>query len=256
MQLLYLLSKRHFFHYYQPIVNLYTDEIEGYEALFRSAFFQTPEEAYQFAIRKKKLFELDTHSIQKALCVYTQHNKSGSKDARLFLNTYPSTILHSDFVPFMLHLLERCPIPASRIVLEIVEHERISDFPALIKKLNNLRKMGLLIAVDDFGKGSDNISRTIEIDADYIKLDRYFSIDLDLSRKKRAYVEFLVDYCNQFAAKLVFEGLETAADIHNAQKLGVRYAQGFAIGKPWPISETMRGDYDVRNTDRNSWRRH
>lgn len=124
-------------------------------------------------------------------------------------------------------------------MLEIVEHEMITDFIKLTQALKALRKTGILIAVDDFGKGIDNINRTIEIDADYIKLDRYFSIGLSKSNKKQAYVEFLVHYCNRFDVKLIFEGLETESDIDCAQVLGVSYAQGFAIGKPQPISQSI-----------------
>jgi EAL domain-containing protein (putative c-di-GMP-specific phosphodiesterase class I) len=123
--------------------------------------------------------------------------------------------------------------------LEIVEHESIVDFTALLAALNFLKKMGIKIVVDDFGKGVDNINRTIEIDADYIKLDRYFSVGLTKSKKKQAYVEFLVHYCAKFNVKLIFEGMETECDIACAQMLGVSHVQGFAIGKPQSISESM-----------------
>lgn len=144
-----------------------------------------------------------------------------------------------NFAPFILQLINHFSIPYHQIVLEIVEHESIKDFSALINVLHHLKSMGLLIAVDDFGKGMDNINRKIEIDSDYIKLDRYFSIGLNGSKKKQAYVDFLVHYCARFNLKLIFEGLETERDIDCARILGVQYAQGYAIGKPQLISQFM-----------------
>lgn len=238
MWLVNFLKKEIFFHHYQPIVNLKTQDIEGYEALFRSHKFINPERAYHFAIRKKKLFELDAHSIQKAVCTFLRDGPIDT-NKKLFINVYPSTLLNPNFAPFILQLINHFSIPYHQIVLEIVEHESIKDFSALINVLHHLKSMGLLIAVDDFGKGTDNINRTIEIDSDYIKLDRYFSIGLNGSKKKQAYVDFLVHYCARFNLKLIFEGLETERDIDCARILGVQYAQGYAIGKPQLISQFM-----------------
>ncbi|MCL1632648.1 EAL domain-containing protein [Sporolactobacillus sp. CPB3-1] len=239
-----LLQSERFFHHYQPIVNLQTSEVEGYEALFRSKNFRDPKNAYTAAIRKNRLFELDVHSIQKAIHMFARHGPV-KKGRKLFLNVYPSTIMHEDFSSFMLQMIERYALPAGQIVLEIVEHEKITDFNSMSDTLRFLQQMGIMIAVDDFGKGSDDINRTIEIDTDYIKLDRYFSVDLLRSRKKQAYVMFLVHYCHQFNVKLIFEGLETANDIGCAQRLGVLYAQGYALGKPQHISKISRSDEHV-----------
>lgn len=238
MRLFYFLKKEKFFHYYQPVVNLQTMEIEGYEALFRSKAFLNPERAFRLAIRKKKLFEFDMRSLRKALLTFVKDGPA-RKGKKLFINVYPSTILHPSFAPFILQLIDFCSIPSEQIVLEIVEHEMIADFIKLAAALKMLRKMGIKIAVDDFGKGIDNINRTIEIDSDYIKLDRYFSIGLCKSKKKQAYVEFLVHYCNRFNVKLIFEGLEAKKDIECARALGVSYAQSFAYGKPQPISQSI-----------------
>ncbi|MDF2909281.1 MAG: hypothetical protein K0Q56_161 [Sporolactobacillus laevolacticus] len=238
MWLVNFLRSENFFHHYQPIVNLKTNNIEGYEALFRSHKFNNPERAYHSAIRKKKLFELDANSIQKAVCTFLCDGPI-NQDKKLFINVYPSTLLNLNFAPFILQLINYYLIPHQQIVLEIFENESIEDFSALTNVLHQLKSMGLLIAVDDFGKGTDNINRTIEIDSDYIKLDRYFSIGLNGSKKKQAYVDFLVHYCARFNLKLIFEGLETERDIDCAKILGVQYAQGYAIGKPQPISQFM-----------------
>ncbi|WP_353947456.1 EAL domain-containing protein [Sporolactobacillus sp. Y61] len=234
------ITKGKFFHHFQPIVNLENRTIEGFEALFRSPLFSTVEEAYQLAKKKRRLYELDVHSVQKAVRTFAE---SGQKDKgqKLFLNIYPSTLLHAGLVSVIKDLIGTYPFLAGQLVFEMVENERIDDLSGLQDVLKLIRQAGIRIAVDDFGKGPDNMNRTIEIDADYIKLDRYFSIDLRTSEKKQAYVAFLIRFCEKFHTKLIFEGLETAKDIHYIREMGIHYAQGYALGRPHLLGKAVRG---------------
>jgi EAL domain-containing protein (putative c-di-GMP-specific phosphodiesterase class I) len=90
---------------------LQTAEVEGYEALFRSRVFLNPEKAFRLAIRKNKLFEFDIHSMRKALRTFVLDGPA-DKGRKLFVNVYPSTILHRDFAPFILQMIDRYSIPA------------------------------------------------------------------------------------------------------------------------------------------------
>lgn len=226
-----LFENNKFYHDFQPIVDLARDQAVGYEALFRSGVYPNPESAYNQAIESNKLYELDIRSINEAVHSFLKA-EPGVRKKKLFLNAYPSTILHPDFSITMSALLKLFPEGGHPIVLEIIESEAINNFERLSRIIHHLKEQGLLIAVDDFGKGMDNINRTIEVDADYIKLDRYFSINLCHSEKKQAYVSFIVQYCDQFQIKAILEGLETESDIRLARRLGIHYAQGNLLGRP------------------------
>lgn len=224
-----------FKHHFQSIVDLTDHTVKGHEALFRSQLFKNPEQAFNLAIKRGQLYELDSRSLRKAVYTYF---KTGylEKGKKLFINVYPSTVLNSNFIPLIDTIIDRFPASSQSIILEFVENEKIRDFNEIENAVRELKKHGLGMAIDDFGKGIDDINRTIELDADYIKLDRYFTSSLFASKRKQAYVKFLVQYCAQFKLKLILEGLETARDIDVARSLGIQYAQGFALGKPEPLA--------------------
>lgn len=70
------------------------------------------------------------------------------------------------------------------------------------------------------------------MEPDFIKLDRYFSIDLQKSKQKQTMIKFLLKYSNVTNCKIILEGIENEEVLKKARKLGVSYAQGFHLGKP------------------------
>ncbi|CAM3211198.1 EAL domain-containing protein [Sporolactobacillus spathodeae] len=237
----HLIEQKAFYHDFQPIFDLTDEQTVGYEALFRSGAYANPESAYHHAIESNLLYELDISSIDAAVHSFL-NAQADVRNKKLFVNAYPSTILHPEFTERMIEILNRFPAGRQSLVLEIIESEEIKNFKRLGEVVRTLKQKGLLIAVDDFGKGGDNINRTIEVDADYIKLDRYFSIDLLLSEKKQAYVSFIVQYCAQFNIKAILEGLEKEEDIKRAKGLGIHYAQGNLLGKPQQVDDICECD--------------
>ncbi|MFT8872909.1 MAG: EAL domain-containing protein [Sporolactobacillus sp.] len=220
-----------FCHHFQPIVDLVTRQVIGYEALFRCNAFKSPEEAYRQAIADNRLYALDVCSIQAAATRFQQMN-SRQGGNRLFINAYPSTVMNDDFSDVLLPLHDQFQASGLSIVLEIIESEIISNFAALSHVIKKFRQRGFCFAVDDFGKGMDNINRTIEMDADFIKLDRYFAAHLSKSEKKQAYVAFMADYCQRFSVCSLLEGVETAEDAAIAAQLGIQFGQGNLFGPP------------------------
>ncbi|MGM8366558.1 EAL domain-containing protein, partial [Virgibacillus sp. W0181] len=124
-------------------------------------------------------------------------------------------------------------------VLEISESEIIKDFVSFKKQLRELKIQGFLIAIDDVGKGFSDMQTMIELEADYLKLDRYFSQDLHLSTQKQSFVSFFVNYCKQNNSELILEGVENYAEMETAKSMGVPIAQGYFLGKPAPLKKLI-----------------
>ncbi|MFD1021061.1 EAL domain-containing protein [Thalassobacillus hwangdonensis] len=219
-----------FYHNYQPIFNLRTWNKTGYEVLFRSKIHATPVKAFQIAKKEKNLFKLDIESIKLAL-----HNLSTfqhiHKGAKLFINVYPSTILHPDFNFFFKEHIHPC-VQKDSLVFELNESEELDHPGPLVKKLDSLKSSGLKIAIDDFGAGRSDMMNLLELNPDYIKVDRYITSELDTSPKKQEFLQYLVNYSRRFNIKLILEGIETSKELTVAKMLGVTYAQGFLLGKP------------------------
>ncbi|MGM8366733.1 EAL domain-containing protein, partial [Virgibacillus sp. W0181] len=161
-----------FCHYFQPIYNLDNRKKVGYEALIRSKNFSNPKHIFQVAKENNQLYELDSQSIYKAILAYHSTELS-RKNGYLFLNILPSTILKQELPSFLEQIMLENNLQSQQIVLEISESEIIKDFVSFKKQLRELKIQGFLIAIDDVGKGFSDMQTMIELEADYLKLDRY-----------------------------------------------------------------------------------
>ncbi|WP_138417271.1 EAL domain-containing protein [Aquibacillus sediminis] len=232
------ITAERFFHFFQPIYHLNGREKIGYEALLRSDSYPNPEYVFEAAKQANLLYALDSASIQKAVSSY-QEDGFSKKDGKVFVNILPSTILHQDFPTFISHTKMESHLKTQQIVLEISETENITNYDALKKRILELKALGFQIAIDDFGKGFANIQNLIELEADYLKLDRYLAQDLHQSKQKQSFISFFVNYCEQNESQLILEGLETEAEMEAAQSLGISLGQGYFLCRPSRLKDIV-----------------
>ncbi|MCD5325733.1 MULTISPECIES: EAL domain-containing protein [Pontibacillus] len=230
MNIFELLQKDRLFHYYQPLHHLADDAIYGYEALLRSTIQSNPEALFKTAKESNILYKLDTVSIEKAFAHYSHQ----SHNQKLFLNMFMSTLLHPNFIRFMVSMLERHAQSGPSIVFEMNEAKEEASMwesPLLSNRIALLRKMGIQFAIDDFGQGATSLKKAVEMEPEYLKLDRYFATDLASNDKKQKLVSLFTEYFKGDTT-VVLEGIETAEDLHVATEIGIDVAQGYYIGKP------------------------
>lgn len=237
-------NEEEIYHVFQPIYDIQTSSISGFEGLLRSKKEPNTEVIFKKAEITGKLSELDIFSIKKAINSYYSTNKS-SETVNLFLNIYPSTILRSNISSFV-NSIDSLNIPKERVVFELSENEFIIDFHLLQSRIYELKKFGFQVAIDDFGKGYANLKRIIELEPDIVKLDRYFATDLQTSKKKQAMIELLIEFFNKNDCKMILEGIETEEVLSVAKKLGIKYAQGFHLGRPSELSKYVQLHSDVK----------
>ncbi|WP_440897988.1 EAL domain-containing protein [Amphibacillus sp. Q70] len=232
----HFIEKRQFYHFFQPIYHLHSNQCIGFEALLRSIDFPNPELAFEAAKRAGRLYELDTASIEKAITTFQQANM-GREDTLLFINVLPSTLINNCFPEFIHHLLNISQLNPDQIVLEISESEQMDRLLDSFHVVDQLVQHGFRFALDDVGKGYSNFDVMIAFPFDFIKLDRLFSAQLNQSIKKKALIQLFRDYCASQQISLILEGLETRQEYLLACQLGVQYAQGFFLGRPAAIEE-------------------
>jgi EAL domain-containing protein (putative c-di-GMP-specific phosphodiesterase class I) len=227
-----------FYHVFQPIFDMEKWVEIGYEVLLRTNFAPNPEIAFQEAKKEKMLFELDSRSIKKAIRTYFL--EGALQNGYLFINIYPSTILHPNFPSFLKDLMSdkdicyQIKLHNTKIVLEISESEYISvvNLNQFLKRIEIIKRYGILIAIDDIGKGFDTLLLIIELSPDFIKLDRCFSKDLAHSKQKQTFITLLKNYCDQQNCKVILEGIEKDIDLSIGKSLGLQYVQGYLLGRP------------------------
>lgn len=229
------LSMDTYYHDYQPIMNIQGSKLLGYEGLLRSIHTKSPEVLFSRARVQNQLFDLDMLSIYKAIQQLEDMPISFHQSHQhIFLNVYPSTLTNASFITVLLDLMHSNPNIFSypKVVFEIVESQVSQNIHCLKKAVDDLRTIGFKIALDDFGKGDASIIKLMELKPDFIKMDSYFSRDLSYSAEKQKIMQYVLKYCSENNMEVVLEGIETEKDLEMAKELGVRYGQGYYLGRP------------------------
>lgn len=227
-----LLKKRSFEHVYQPIWDLANWVPFGYEALMRvsNLEIQNVEELFQQARQEGCLYEVDTKAIESAI----RHFPFSHFHQRLlFVNVYPSTILDDRFPHFLDELTQKYPMIKRRVVFEISEtndERNLWTVDTFKEKLQTIKTYGFYVAIDDVGEGAFTFENMVELQPDYVKLDRHFAKELAIDPEKQKLVSLFVSYCHP--KTIVLEGIEKEMDLAQAKFLRISSAQGYLLGIP------------------------
>jgi diguanylate cyclase (GGDEF)-like protein/PAS domain S-box-containing protein len=145
---------------------------------------------------------------------------------------------HQGNLPRLVHsiLLETGLAPA-RLELEITENVMINDFSRAVSILNQLKSLGVRIAMDDFGTGYSSLSYLQSFRCDKIKIDRIFICDLESNFHSRAIVRAVVGLGQSLDLPILAEGVETEAQHSYLVQEGCDEVQGYLTGRPLPIAD-------------------
>ena len=204
---------------YQPLVELATGRVVGYEALARFSR-RNPEAWFNQAAACGLSVELEGAALRAAL----QHDDRPA-GTYLSLNCSPSAISSGRIRSIL-------PENLSEIVIEITEHELASEDGALEQGLIELRNRGARIAVDDAGAGYAGLNQVMRVQPDLIKLDRSLIERVHADSAKAALIEFFVLFARRVGAAVCTEGIETLEELTTLIDLGVGYGQGYLLGRP------------------------
>jgi EAL domain-containing protein (putative c-di-GMP-specific phosphodiesterase class I) len=210
---------------FQPIVELATGRIAGYEALARFVHAQpvrTPDLWFAQARRCGLGPALEARALEVALAV--QGRPAGTF---LSLNVSPGALISAE-------VRAALPEDLSDIVIELTEDEVFSSDNALDAELAALRARGAKIAVDDAGAGYAGLQQLIRVKPEILKIDRSLISGVDEDSSKIALLEALTSFASSTGAAVCGEGIETLAELRMLARFDTTYAQGYALGRPGP----------------------
>ena len=231
---------------FEPLVEIRTGSLLGYEALSRGpkgTSWESPAKLFRIAEGIDLLFELDCLCRRSAL-----RNVAGKmpEGAALFLNCLPSAIRDPSFSgPQLARTLDVCGLDPQHVVLEISEQESIENQATFLEAIDFYRNLGIRIALDDVGSGYASMAAVLDIKPDVIKIDMTLirSVDQDAARQE------LVNTLNHLARKIdavvIAEGIETREEFETLQRIGIPYGQGYLFGRPCDIDH-VAGPEEVR----------
>ncbi|ABB14624.1 EAL domain-containing protein [Carboxydothermus hydrogenoformans] len=223
--------------FFQPVFSVNTFSVLGYEVLARKitpqgieslgAFFHDPQ------VPPENKIKVDRFVRRRALELFKQSNKN----LRLFLNIQPQWLY-----PFIsketnfptLEYLDEYGISADRVIIEISETEFSADYENLSRLIDRYRKAGCQIAVDDVGRGFNNLERIIAIRPDFLKVDTQLVRRSIKENMARNLLETLGSFAEKSGLGLILEGIESAELFRLGLEIGACYYQGFFIACPAP----------------------
>ena len=217
-----ILATQAFTPVFQPIVDLHSGQVVGYETLTRFADGTDPQTRFTEAARVGMGLELERATMAAALDA-----AAGWMDGRwLSVNVSPSFLASGDPAPLM----------RGRdldIVLELTEHDRIDDYTDITRAVRRLGSQ-VRLSIDDAGAGYACLTHVLWLQPAFVKLDRGWVSGIDHDPARQALVAGLESFASRTGSTLIAEGVETQAELNTLRGLRVDLAQGFLLGRPEP----------------------
>jgi diguanylate cyclase (GGDEF)-like protein len=220
---------------YQPIYTM-DREILGFEALLRWKHPKwgsiSPLEFIPLAEKSGLIVSIGDWVIDEVCRQAMEWNAVGVLPAKIFVNISGVQLARDDFASKIAKALERSGLAPERLELEITESWIISDLGGAAGKLQQLRDLGVGIAIDDFGSGYSTFNYLQELPLDMLKIDRSFIHRLDGSAANLSTVRAIVGLAQQLGLKTVAEGVETEQNLSQLREIGCDLMQGFFLASP------------------------
>ena len=207
---------------FQPVLELATGRVCGYEALarFGGEPVRRPDQWFAQAHRCGLGAELEALALRTALAV-----PGRPAGTFLALNVSPRALLGTE-------AMDALPDDLSDVVIELTEHELFSSGEALEARLVELRARGARVALDDAGAGYAGLQQLIRVAPDILKIDRSLVHGAHSDASRYALLEALVTFAGTTGAAVCGEGVEDLADLRALADLDATYAQGYALARP------------------------
>ncbi len=243
---------------FQPIVEVATGSVFGYESLLRGQErigFSSPPILLDEAHQTGQLLALEQMMSGRALAKFATLPEYSS--TTLFLNLDVRLIRQGhEFLEKVLHHLRAADIAPSSVCFEFSERFDNTSVPEFADLVADMRKAGFKLAIDDFGVGHGEMKLLCDFPVDYLKIDRHFVSEIDRNPRKRHLVKNIVNIAHTLGIRVVAEGIETETEFLACREYGVDLVQGYFIARPTTFLTELKPAFphlaDIGRTRRSS----
>ena len=232
--------------HYQPLIDLATSEITGYEALLR---WNHPERGLLYPdsfiplAEEIGLIDVVGQYVLQAACREAATWPDGIK---LAVNASPLQFRGGNLLNIILQALAMAGLDPSRLELEITEAVLRDRSPAIANLLESIRKLGVGISMDDFGTGYSSLSYLLSYPFTKIKIDKSFIMGLREPNSK-AVVSAIIGLGRSLGMTVTAEGIEEPEHMEYLREIGCGQGQGYLIGRATPSDQLLHEDDRHRN---------
>jgi EAL domain-containing protein (putative c-di-GMP-specific phosphodiesterase class I) len=232
------LEREQFMLHYQPIVDLDTMHIAGFEALVRwnhpTRGMVPPSEFVPIMEEGELIQRLGRWVLKSACAAIKRLNARGSGGEPLFVcvNLSGRELVNPTVLDNIQEALRGTGVPAAALRLEITESALVSNLDFAVSVIKNCRAMGVQVAVDDFGTGYSSLNYLRHFSVDTLKIDRSFVRPVHTEEDNRKILRTIRDLAHAMNMTIVAEGVEDIGQMRMLRELGLEHAQGYLFSRP------------------------
>ena len=228
--------------YFQPIVDIESKRIIGFESLARWNHpvkgYIAPDAFIPLAEELGLLDDLSDHLFADAC----RSAANWPEDVSLSFNFSPSQLANTHLPAAIKRILDNTGLAAHRLEVEVTERALVTDLDAVRDVLQTLRNLGVRIVIDDFGTGYSSLYHLYELRFDKLKIDKHFIHELGSSEESDIFLRAIIGLSHGLELCVAAEGVETEAQVEALSRLGAHQAQGFLFGRaipPWEVAQLL-----------------
>ena len=230
------LAENQFVVYFQPKYSLRGNVLAGAEALVRwnhpQLGFITPGEFIPLFEKSGFITRLDHYVWDRVCAQLKDWHEKGYDALPVSVNVSRADIFQIDLPDILLQTVEKYGVAPAQLHLEITESAYTEDPDQIIQTVNQLRELGFVIELDDFGSGYSSLNMIGRMNLDVLKLDMKFIQSETAMQSEQGILRFVVELANRMNLRVVAEGVETKEQLERLREIGCDYAQGYFFAEP------------------------
>ncbi len=216
---------------FQPIVDVKSRSIFAYEALVRGPQ-QESAGVILGQVNAQNRYAFDQSCRVKAIELASSLGLTDT-NAKLSINFMPGAVYSpAACIQLTLRTAAKLNFPTDRLIFEITEVEEVVDRKHLLGIVEEYRRQGFQIALDDLGSGYSGLNLLADLNPHLVKMDMDLTRKIDERPTAQVIVKKLVELCDGLGISLIAEGVETQAEFECLQESGIRWMQGYLLARP------------------------
>ena len=234
--------------FHQPIMDLDTGEVVGFEALMRwqqsDGTIVSPAEFIPIAEETGTIVPIGAWALLDALTQLRRWIDDGvcSPSCTMSVNVSPRQLADPSLPSIVSEALSRSGVDASQLWIEITESVMISEPELALATLQKMKALGVRVALDDFGTGYSSLAHLKHLNASELKIDRSFIHAMHAGNRDSRLAKAIVALGRSLQLRVIAEGVETLEQLGLLVGFGCDEVQGYLLGHPVP-AETLLADH-------------
>ena len=224
--------------YFQPKYRIRDDHLAGAEALVRWTHPQwgmlSPAEFILLFEKNGFITKLDQFVWEEVCRKLKAWEKRGYAHFPVSVNVSRADIYSVDIADLLIGIMEKYELAPERLHLEITESAYTENSKQLIEVVSQLRELGFIIEMDDFGSGYSSLNMINQMPIDVLKLDMKFIQSETAKPLEHGILQFVIDLARRMHLSVVAEGVETREQLNRLMEVDCDYVQGYYFARPMP----------------------